>query len=143
MARKHSVALVIWQQGGERVLAVLRPHRPDDEFPGLWGLPAVTLLPGEDAPSAAVRCGRQKLGLEVAPLAVLGEKEGERPEGRLVLTLVEARPLRWPPRLPDPTSDTSVTLYEAWEWKRPEELRITAEAGSLCCQLLLECMEDA
>lgn len=143
MAGKHAVALVIWQQGGERVLAVLRPNRPDDEFPGLWGLPAVTLGPGEDPPSAAVRCGRQKLGLEVAPMAVLGEKDGERAGGRLVLTLVEARALRWPPRLPIPSSDSTVTLYEAWAWKRPEELRRTAEAGSLCCQLLLECVEEA
>ncbi len=142
MAGKRSVALVIWQQGGERVLAVLRPNRPDDEFPGMWGLPALTLRPGEDPPSGAVRCGREKLGIEVAPVAILGETRGERPAGPLVLTLVEARALSWPPRLPDPALDPRVTLYEGWAWKRPEELRPTAEAGSLCCRLLLECVED-
>lgn len=142
MAGKHSVALVIWQQGGQRVLAVLRPNRPDDEFPGMWGLPAVTLRPDEDPPAAAVRCGREKLGMRVAPVAVLGETSGTRGAGRLVLTLVEGRALTWPPQLPTPAEDATVTLYEGWAWKSPDDLRPTAAAGSLCCQLLLELLES-
>ncbi|MCS7296271.1 MAG: NUDIX hydrolase [Chloroflexota bacterium] len=142
MAGKRSVAIVIWRQGGEQVLTVLRPHRPDDELRGKWGLPAVTLRPAEDAPAGAVRCGREKLGIEVAPVAVLGEARAERASGPIALTLVEARALSWPPNLPDPATNPEVTLYEAWDWKRPAELRPTAEAGSLCCRLLLELVEE-
>ncbi len=142
MADKHSVAIVIWDRGAGRVLSVLRPNTPDDELPGLWGLPAVTLRSGEDPPVGAVRCGREKLGLEVAPIAVMGETEAERPSGRICLTLVEARALTWPPRLPERSPEIKTTLYDAWAWKYPEELRQTADAGSLCCRLLLERIES-
>ncbi len=70
---KHSVSLVI--EGPEGLLLVRRPD-DDESLPGVWGLPAVSLAPGESEEDAVRRAGRDKLGVEVEPLEPVGREGG-------------------------------------------------------------------
>ena len=70
---KRSVALVVRRDSGEDydVLLVRRPS-DDDEFPGMWGLPAATRRDGESELEAARRIAVQKLDMSVEIGATLG-----------------------------------------------------------------------
>jgi ADP-ribose pyrophosphatase YjhB (NUDIX family) len=129
---KRSVSLVIEDTRG----LVLLVRRPDDDesLPGLWGLPAASLAPGELEPDAVRRVGRQKLGVEVAPLAVLGADEDERPGYRIVMRDWAARIVDGAPSVPQPGPGTQ---YAEWRWGDPAELAPAARAGSLCARVLL------
>ena len=72
MPRKRSVALAAW--GEEGLLLVLRPQ-DDPEFPGAWGLPAVSLQGEETLEEAALRVAREKLGAEVSASYVAYRRE--------------------------------------------------------------------
>jgi ADP-ribose pyrophosphatase YjhB (NUDIX family) len=128
---ERSVALVIEGPGG--VLLVRRPE-DDESLPGVWGLPAASLRPGEAEHAAVVRAGREKLGVEVEPLAPLGEDEGERPGRRLAMRDWSARIVAGEPSVPQPGEGTQ---YVEWRWGHPAELAPAARAGSLCARVLL------
>jgi ADP-ribose pyrophosphatase YjhB (NUDIX family) len=128
---KQSIALVIWS--GEKVLLVRRPE-DDESLPGLWGLPAVSLTPGEPAEAGVRRAGRAKLGVGVRPLRALGSIGAERPAGPLRMTDWEAELVDGEPAVPQPGPGTQ---YTDWRWGEAAELMPAAQAGSLCCQVLL------
>jgi 8-oxo-dGTP diphosphatase len=138
---RRAVAAVIRRADG-LVLAVLRPDEPGEELPGLWGLPATTLAEGESPEDGVRRLGREKLGVALTPLRALAQGEQARPSGlrrkdyTLRMTLYEAS-LAGAPRLPDRASGASGTLYEALDWLPEASFQRAADAGSLCCRLLL------
>ena len=123
MSSKRSVSLVI-----ERPEGLLLVRRPDDDedLPGVWGLPAVSLAPGESEEDAVRRAGRDKLGVEVHPLRPLGQ-DGS-------MTDWEAELVAGTPSVPQPGPHTQ---YTALRWGEPEALAPGARAGSLCCRVLL------
>ena len=122
--------------GGE-FLIVRRPDDPDDPLAGVWGLPAVTLLAGEDERAAAARAGRVKLGVELAVGARIGEKAADRGGYRLRLADYEATVLAGTPVVPQP--DASMTQYSACRYTAdPGTLAEAAARGSLCAQVLLD-----
>jgi hypothetical protein len=137
---KHSVAVVVREAGnpaGPAFLVVRRPEDPADPLAGLWGLPAVTLLDGEDERAAVVRAGRVKLGVELAAGARIGEKTADRGGYRLRLADYEATVLAGVPAVPQP--DASMTQYTACAYTAdPGTLAEAAARGSLCAQLYLE-----
>ncbi len=134
---KRSVALLAHPPGDrERVLLVQRPDAPGEELPGVWGLPAASLRPGEGEEEAARRVGWQKLGCGVRLLRVLGRGVQDRPGYRLEMAVYEAELEEQLPRLP-PTGEEEVTYYVAWRFGRPEDLREAAAKGSLCARLAL------
>lgn len=143
---KRSVAVVVRKGGspadgeppvGEAFLIVRRPHDPDDPLAGVWGLPAVTLLDGEDERAAVVRAGRVKLGVELAVGARIGEKAADRGEYVLRLADYEATVLSGVPAVPQPIE--SMTQYTACQYTAdPGTLSEAAARGSLCAQLFLE-----
>jgi ADP-ribose pyrophosphatase YjhB (NUDIX family) len=90
-------------------LVVKRPDDPGDPLAGVWGLPAVTRADGEDERAAAVRVGRDKLGVELAPGARLGEASADRGDYLLVLADYEATIVDGTPVVPQ--ADASVTQY--------------------------------
>ncbi len=90
---KHSIALVIGAGGG-RVLMVLRPA-DDESLPGVWGLPAISVAPGEDEEQAVRRAGREKLGVELLPGSLQGEAETDRPAYALRMRNREAAISQW------------------------------------------------
>ena len=130
-AAKRSVALVV--QGPDGVLLVRRPD-DDESLPGVWGLPAATLRPGESEREALLRAGREKLGVEVEPLEPLGADEAQRPGHRIEMRDWSARIVAGEPRVPQPREGTQ---YVEWRWGDPEQLVPAARAGSLCARVLL------
>jgi hypothetical protein len=118
-------------------LIVRRPDDPADPLARVWGLPAVTLRPGEDERAAAVRAGRVKLGVELAVGARIGEKTADRGDHVLLLADYEAVITAGEPSVPQP--DTSLTQYTACRFTaNPADLAEAAERGSACAQVFLE-----
>ena len=133
---KRSVAVVIGRPGGA-FLVVRRPDDPDDPLAGAWGLPAVTLLNGEDERAAVVRAGRVKLGVELAAGQRIGEKTADRGSYRLSLADYAATIVAGVPAVPQP--DDSMTQYTACRYTSDAgTLADAAARGSLCAQVFLE-----
>jgi 8-oxo-dGTP diphosphatase len=120
---KRSISLVI--EGPEGLLLVRRPE-DDESLPGVWGLPAASLADGESEQDAVRRAGREKLGVEVAPLRPVGS------EGRM--TDWEARIVAGTPSAPQPGPNTQ---YTELRWGKPLDLVPAAREGSLCSRALL------
>jgi ADP-ribose pyrophosphatase YjhB (NUDIX family) len=107
---------------------LLLVRRPDDDesLPGLWGLPAVSLAPGESEADGVRRAGRDKLGIEVEPLDPVGRDE--------TMTDWRASISAGEPAVPQPGPHTQ---YTELRWGEPAELMPAAREGSLCCRVLL------
>jgi len=122
-SRKRSISLVIESPDG--VLLVRRPH-DDESLPGVWGLPAASLLGDESEEDAVRRAGREKLGVEVAPLQPIGNDGA--------MTDWEARIVDGRPSVPQPGPNTQ---YAQLRWGDPRDLVPAARQGSLCSRVLL------
>ena len=137
---KRSVAVVVRRPGGPasgEFLIVRRPDDPGDPLAGAWGLPAVSLLDGEDERAAVARAGRVKLGVELAPGARIGEKAADRGGFLLRLADYEATVAGGVPAVPQP--DHSMTQYTECRYTAdPGTLAEAAARGSLCAQVFLE-----
>ena len=109
----------------EGLLLVRRPE-DDDDLPGVWGLPAVSLVPGESEEEAVRRAGREKLGVEVEPVERVGREQS--------MTDWVARIVSGRPAVPQPGPHTQ---YAQLRFGEPSELVPAAREGSLCCRVLL------
>ena len=107
---------------------VLLVRRPDDDesLPGVWGLPAASLLGDESEEDAVRRAGREKLGVEVLPLQPIGTDGA--------MTDWEARIVDGRPSVPQPGPNTQ---YAQLRWGDPRDLVPAARQGSLCSRVLL------
>jgi 8-oxo-dGTP diphosphatase len=112
-------------EGPDGVLLVRRPD-DDESLPGVWGLPAASLGPGESEVDAVRRAGREKLGVEVVPLRPVGTDGG--------MTDWEARVVSGRPAVPQPGPNTQ---YAELRWGDPRDLVPAAGQGSLCSRVLL------
>ena len=117
------MSLVI--EGPAGVLLVRRPD-DDESLPGVWGLPAASLREGESERDALLRAGRDKLGVEIEPVELVGE-EGRMRDWR-------ARVVDGEPSVPQPADGTQ---YVELRWGQHAELAPAARAGSLCARALL------
>lgn len=134
---KRSVAVVVRGPEAGTFLVVKRPDDPGDPLSGVWGLPAVTLADGEDERAAAVRVGRDKLGVDLAPGERLGEASADRGDYLLVLADYAATIIGGAPSVPQ--SDPSVTQYVEWRYAAdPAVLAEAAARGSLCARIFLQ-----
>jgi hypothetical protein len=109
----------------EGLLLVRRPE-DDEDLPGVWGLPAVSLAPGESEEEAVRRAGRDKLGVEVEPVKRVGREQS--------MTDWVARIVSGRPAVPQPGPHTQ---YAELRFGEPSELVPAAREGSLCCRVLL------
>jgi len=109
----------------EGLLLVRRPDH-DEDLPGVWGLPAVSLASGESEEEAVRRAGREKLGVEVEPVRPVGRER--------TMTDWEARIVAGRPAVPQPGPHTQYTDLRFGE---PSELEPAAREGSLCSRVLL------
>jgi hypothetical protein len=107
---------------------LLLVRRPDDDedLPGVWGLPAVSLGAGESEEDAVRRAGREKLGVELEPVERVGREQ--------TMTDWAARIVSGRPSVPQPGPHTQYTELRFGE---PSELVPAARQGSLCCRVLL------
>ena len=112
----------------ESSAGLLLVRRPDDDedLPGVWGLPAVSLAAGESEEEAVRRAGRDKLGVELEPVERVGSEQ--------TMTDWEARILSGQPAVPQQGPHTQYTELRFGE---PSELAPAAREGSLCCRVLL------
>jgi methylated-DNA-protein-cysteine methyltransferase related protein len=135
-----------WTPGLHRSVAFAVPHpedparvltvqRPDDDadLPGMWGLPAASLAPGEVWTDAVERGGREKLGVELHRLRELRRGNLERPGYTLEMRLFHAEIARGEPAVPQPVP--GVTQYQDWRWGTADSLAAADRAGSLCSRL--------
>lgn len=137
---KQAVALVLHPPGDRRrLLLVQRPDVPGEELPGVWGLPAASLGPGETEEQAARRVGWQKLGCGVRLLRVLGRGTGDRLGYRLRMTVYEAETELPAIQLPAPGVD-GATYYVAWRWGCLHDLHEAVARGSLCARVALHAL---
>jgi len=136
LPRKRSVALAVYPPGRQdRLLLVRRPEEPGEDLPGVWGLPAVSLEPGEDEEAGALRVAREKLGVPVRLRGRLAEGRQERPGYTLEMAVYEAE-LAGPEPSALPRGEGR-TYYTAWRWGTPEDLEPARRQGSLCSALYL------
>ena len=110
---------------GDRVLLVRRPD-DDDDLPGVWGLPAASLAPGESEEAAVRRAAREKLGVEVRAIEPVGT-DGPMTDFRAEIVTGEPAVQR---NGPD-------TQYAELRWGGLAELAPAAREGSLCSRVLL------
>jgi ADP-ribose pyrophosphatase YjhB (NUDIX family) len=134
---KCSVAAVlrdVARQG--QFLAVRRP--PDDDLlPDVWGLPAVSLHPGELPEDGLRRLGREKLGTSIEPARFVGIRAADRGDYLLILMDIEARAAGADPNVG--AARTTGTAYVEQRWTNdPTLLREAARRGSVCSRILLE-----
>jgi ADP-ribose pyrophosphatase YjhB (NUDIX family) len=127
---KRSISLVIEAPAG--VLLVRRPDG-DESLPGVWGLPATSLRGGESERDALLRAGREKLGVEVEPVGLVGADEGDG----VAMRDWTARIVAGTPEVPQPGEGTQ---YVSLRWGAPAELAPAARAGSLCARVLLRAL---
>ncbi len=109
-----------------RGLLLVRRPDDDEDLPGVWGLPAVSLAPGESEAEAVLRAGRDKLGVEVEPVERVGREQ--------TMTDWEARIVSGEPAVPQPGPHTQ---YAELRFGEPADLVRAARRGSLCCRALL------
>jgi 8-oxo-dGTP diphosphatase len=133
VAVKRSISLAVRRD--ERPDEVLIVQRPDDDedLPGFWGLPAASLGAAESWEQAALRAGREKLGIELDLEGVLREGSLDRARYRLDMRLYAARIVAGEPAVPQPVA--GVTQYQACRWGTAADLEPAAARGSLCSQL--------
>src|SRR5690606_33847207 len=122
----------------ESFLAVRRPL-DDDLLPGLWGLPAVSLHPGELPEDAVRRIGREKLATSIEPTRFVGIQAADRGDHLLILMDIEAEVTG---RGPDVSAaSTTGTAYVDQRWTDdPRMLTEAAARGSVCSRILLAAM---
>jgi len=129
-----SVAAVVRRPDG-RFLAVRRPP-DDDRLPDVWGLPAVTLVPGELPEEALRRLGKEKLGVPLTPIRLIGIMSADRGDHELILMDIEAHLVSGEPDVH--AAETRATRYVEQRWSDDISLLEAAAAkGSLCSQILL------
>jgi ADP-ribose pyrophosphatase YjhB (NUDIX family) len=134
MNTRYAVAAVVRRDDG-LVLAVQRPDEPGEELPGVWGLPATTLLEGEAADDGVRRLGPEKLGIDLTPLRSIASGQQQR-EGYVLHMTVHEALMTSEPSLASVTASRG-TQYVALDWLPEERFAEAAERGSLCCALLL------
>ena len=123
---KRSVALLI--RSGNTFLSTRRPD-DDDEFPGVWGVPAGTYRESETLEDLVRRIGRNKLGVALLPLRKLAEGIQTRERYVLEMELWEAE-MSGEPRHP------------MWKWTTAGTLEPGRAQGSLCCRLAIEAIRS-
>lgn len=134
---KCSVAAVLRNPDDPREFLAVRRPPDDDRLPDVWGLPAVSLHPGELPEEGLRRIGREKLGTRIEPTRFVGIKASDRGEYELILMDIEARLEGPAPSVARAT--TSATRYVEQRWTADLSLLLdAARRGSLCSQLLLE-----
>lgn len=130
----NAVAIVVRDANGA-FLSVLRPHS-DPHLPDVWGLPAIYLADDETAEQAAVRAGRQKLGVHVEVVRHVGCEVVARPTFALHLTEFEVQVTAGVPSVPQ--RDTAVTQYVSARFTDDaRSLIAAARRGSACCRIFL------
>lgn len=116
---------------------IVRRPSDDSDLRGEWGLPAITLQPGELPEDGARRVCREKLRCQGKPIRFLGTMFQHRNSYDLFLMdiEVELEPGMEPEAV---NSNTTTTKYVAQRWTNdPLSLMPAAKNGSCCASIFL------
>jgi hypothetical protein len=135
----HAIAVVITHPLDDSLMLTVQRPDDDEDLPGVWGLPATSILVDESANGAAHRLGTLKMGSDIILGTLLAEGTQERLTHHLAMRLYAASLGATAPELPEPKNRIDdATYYTGWKWAPRESLSAGAEMGSLCCQLALQ-----
>jgi len=132
---KYAVALVIYNEDKSKYLIVKRPD-DDDSLPGHWGFPALTKKSGMSWEDTVFEAARNKLGVEIDIVKMIGEEKSDRGDYYLILRDYEVKVTSGVPKVPQ--KDTTNTQYVEYIFTdEVEELKKSARSGSLCSAIFL------
>lgn len=131
---RHSIAYITYNKDRSKFLAVKRPS-DDKDLPDVWGLPAGSLKNDETFEETVLRSAREKLGVGLKIVKLIGEGNIERENYILHMKEYEVEIIQGEPQVPQPVE--GVTQYQSWKWATPNELTESARKGSLCSRLYL------
>jgi len=137
MNKTHSyVVAVILKNEKNEFLVVKRPEN-DPDLRGNWGLPAVTMQPGELPEEAARRVCQEKLNCEAEPTRFLGIMFQKRNSYDIFLMDIDMKLVGT--KLPNVhQAKTTHTAYVEQKWSSdPLELMASAKHGSCCSSIFL------
>ena len=138
---KYVTALAITNCQDKNKFLIVRRPLTDDDFPGMWGLPAISSPEKEDPKISANRIGFHKLGVSLK----LGHKlmSGNQTRGTfsMHMDLYSALMVGNPCISSAACINYPGTIYTDWRWGSPLSLKQSARKGSLCCALLLDATE--
>ncbi len=98
------------------------------------------MLPAETPEAAAIRCGREKLGVELATANRIGVLSADRGSFELILMDIEASIVSGEPDVTRATSGATRYVEQRWI-SGVDLLREGARKGSLCCRILIDSVE--
>jgi ADP-ribose pyrophosphatase YjhB (NUDIX family) len=134
----QSVAIVIKDSVGR--LLIVKRDESDDSLPGVWGLPAATIREGETAEEAAIRAGRDKLGIVVQVKGFVGDDSLDRGSYVNHLREYEVDIIDGTPSVPQ--NDLTVSQYADLQFTDdPTMLFDAARQGSLCSRIYLRMID--
>jgi ADP-ribose pyrophosphatase YjhB (NUDIX family) len=131
-----SVALVIYNEDRSKFLIVRRPE-DDSDMAGHWGFPAASKKDvSEEWEDTIKRAAKNKLGVEVEIVKMLGEDTIDRGKYVLVLRDYEVKIIAGEPFVPQAVP--GVTQYVEQKWTDDAtDLKKSAKEGSLCSRVFL------
>ncbi len=132
---KNAISYVIYTEDRSKFLIVKRPD-DDENLPGAWGLPAGSVKEDESFEKATLRSGKQKLGVKLKIIKLIGEDQTEREKYILNMKEYEAEIVHGKPKAPQPIK--GITQYQAIKWGTSEDLHEAVSKGSLCCKMYLD-----
>ena len=129
---KKVVAFVAYNNNGQ-VLLVQRSET-DNNFPNVWSLPSGTLEKEENYEKAVIRSVKEKLGIDVEIVRLIGEGEIERKKHVLHMKEYEIKIISG-----EISIDKNIEkYYQDWKWSDPDMLNELVEKGSLCSKIYVE-----
>lgn len=134
---KYTVAVVLKKEkNGDEFLVVHRPPE-DKDLANSWGLPAVSLVPGELPEDGARRVCREKLGCDAKPTRFLGIMFQKR--NSYDIFLMDFEMVLTENEFADITrANTTRTAYIDQSWTNdPNVLMESARHGSCCASIFL------
>jgi ADP-ribose pyrophosphatase YjhB (NUDIX family) len=131
----YAVAVIVSNpENSKEFLLVKRPL--SGPVPGIWGLPAATLKPGELPEDGVRRVGTEKLGCKIVPFEFVGSAVQERSDAFLQILDYKVKVAAGQPDVRKAV--TAGTKYVDQKWTSdPKEMLPGATAGSLCEQIFL------
>lgn len=134
---KYTVAVVLKKSKDSDEYLVVRRPAEDKDLADSWGLPAVSLEPGELPEQGAARVCREKLGCTATPDRFLGIMFQKRNAYDIFLMDVEM--ILDEGQVADVAkANTTHTAYSRQEWTTdPMMLMESARAGSCCASLFV------
>lgn len=134
---KYTVAVVLKKSSTNDEYLIVRRPADDKDLADTWGLPAVTLNPGELPEQGAIRACKEKLGCTALPERFLGIMFQKRNSYDIFLMDIEMI-LGMNEVADTAKANTEHTAYAGFKWSNePMDMMSAAKGGSCCASIFL------